>query len=129
MAGALTLGFNPSYEATGAVTKQRFVKKTAAQTVILNDTDGGVCVGVAATSISSTEATSGKSTRVQAEGIAWVEAGAAVTVGAEVSSDNVGRGIASVTGKTVLGRAETGASGAGVLFLVRLIPFGSGYVK
>lgn len=54
-------------------------------------------------------------------GIVEVEAGAAVTVGADVASDSVGRAVAAATGNAIAGWALSGAGAAGEFIKVLLI--------
>jgi hypothetical protein len=55
-------------------------------------------------------------------GISIVEAGAAITVGAYVTTDATGRVITAATGHQIHGRALETASGAGVFVAVLLLP-------
>lgn len=54
-------------------------------------------------------------------GIVEVEAGAAVTVGADVSSDSVGRAVAAATSDAIAGWALSGAGAAGEFIKVLLV--------
>lgn len=83
----------------------------------VNPSAGGAVVGVRYTKSKADEAT----TIVQS-GIAIVEAGAAITLGADVTTDNVGRAVTSASGNQRHGRALETASAAGVQIAVLLLP-------
>lgn len=55
-------------------------------------------------------------------GVSIVEAGAAITNGALVTTDNTGRAVTAATGNLVHGRAHETASAAGVRIAVLLTP-------
>lgn len=79
-----------------------------------------VTQGVKATGVVQNKPTSGQAATVAYDGITKLVAGAAVAAGAEVMSDNVGRGITATTGNRVLALAETAAGAAGEIISVRL---------
>jgi len=58
---------------------------------------------------------------VSISGIAKCEAGAAISQGDALTSDGSGRAIAGAPGDNVVGRALTGASGAGEIFEVLVL--------
>lgn len=58
---------------------------------------------------------------VVVDGISWVEAGAAVTLGANVMTDTTGRAIAWTTTKYCIGRALQVAAAAGVIIPVLIL--------
>jgi len=76
---------------------------------------GGSAVGVR-----QTRPKSGEATTIVADGISIVEAGGAVTAGALVATDNVGRVVAATTGNVILGRALEAASASGIQIAVLL---------
>lgn len=53
-------------------------------------------------------------------GVSKVEAGAAITAGAEITSDASGRAVAATTGDRILGAAWESAGGAGEIFTCSL---------
>jgi hypothetical protein len=59
------------------------------------------------------------------DGISIVEAGGAITAGADVSTDATGRATASAATNRVLGVALEQATGAGIKIAVLLLPRGS----
>lgn len=67
-------------------------------------------------------AVSGDKVTVDAIGTAIVEAGGAITAGATVKTDSVGRAITWVTSGAKVGMALQSASGAGQFIEVLLIP-------
>lgn len=83
----------------------------------VNPAAGGVVVGVRYTKSKADEATT-----IVHSGIAIVEAGGAITVGANVASNNVGQAVAATTGNSIVGRALETASGSGVQIAVLLTP-------
>lgn len=102
-----------SYQASGAVSRMRFVVITGDQTVVRASSAGGAVLGVADVDISTDEATAGKGCAVMVHGVAFVESGAAVARNDLVSTDNVGRAVTSAAGDIVVGRALKAASAAG----------------
>jgi hypothetical protein len=108
-------GFLTSREAGSVVSQHRFVTLASdgqvdhtgagAQADGVSQDDGGTAAGRAVG-------------LMLLGGITKVEAGAAVTRGAEVASDASGRAVAAVTGDRILGRAWEAASGAGVKITV-----------
>lgn len=114
---------NYPYQAGAALIKNRFVKITGNQTVIAAAASTDRCIGVGLSDISTTEAASGKTATVAVLGVAWVEAGAAVTINTRVMADTVGRAITAVTATNVpTGQALKAAAAAGDLIPVLLTP-------
>lgn len=109
-----------NYVAEAAISPYRLVKFGSSDgnivpTAAAADPTIGVCgeLGPAA----------GERVDVMHIGIAFVEAGAAVTRGSAITSDANGRGIATTTaGHTVVGRALESASAAGDIIRVLLAP-------
>lgn len=101
------------YNAGAAITKKRFVKFSADQTVVQCTVAGELAIGVSFFDVSAAEITKGKGASVLTEGRAIVEAGAAVAIGAKVTTDNQGRAITAATGNQVLGVCDEPAGGAG----------------
>ena len=127
MAGADTGILELPYEATAAIVDKRFVKLSGDQTIVQCGVAGELALGVAKTPISTSnfqgtnEVTAGKGTAVQILGVAWVEAGAAVSRGAEVTTDTSGRAVTAATTNRVLGYCLKGTTtGAGDWILVLL---------
>lgn len=108
------------YAASAALTKHRFVKLSGNQTVAPAAAVTDVCIGVVSTDVSAAEVTSGKTFKVQAEGVAWVEAAAAITQGAAVGPSANGRAQTAVATQFPLGRALKAAANAGDLIPVLL---------
>lgn len=80
----------------------RFVKLSAANTVIVNDTAGGPCVGVCMNS-----PTNGAVAIVRTDGFAFPIASGTISAGTIIASDNEGR-----TKEAVSGRTNTNDAGA-----------------
>jgi Uncharacterized conserved protein (DUF2190) len=108
------------YDAGGAITKKRFVKLSGEQQVVQCAVAGELAIGVSLFSVSAAEILKGKGASVLEMGRAIVEAGAAISVGAKVATDNQGRAVTSAAGNTVLGVCEKGAGAAGSECTVRL---------
>lgn len=83
----------------------------------VNPAAGGAVIGVRQNRPNTNEATT-----IVVNGVSIVEAGAAVTVGDDVSTDDTGRVVTSATGDLIHGRALETASAAGVKIAVLLIP-------
>jgi spore maturation protein SpmA len=94
----------------------RFVDVNASGQAVAPAT-GGTVVGVR-----QNLPASGQPTTVVESGIVFLEAGAAITAGAIVTTDNTGRVIAAGTGNLQHGRALEAASGAGIQIAVLLKP-------
>ncbi|MCM8625527.1 DUF2190 family protein [Accumulibacter sp.] len=109
-----------SFSAGAAISAYRLVKFSAAETVIQATAATDSIIGVA----NDVGAASGERQDVVMQGIAWVEAGAAISLGAFVTADANGRGVASApsagTNNRILGVAldAAGASGDQIRVLV-----------
>jgi hypothetical protein len=111
-----------TYEAGGDLSglQYRFCKQTGDDQVVGCDAAGEAAIGVIQNDPDEQE----KATTVAVGGISKVEAGAELTVGQAVSTDNQGRAIPATTGHVVLGHTRLAASEAGVLTSVELtVPF------
>jgi hypothetical protein len=120
MAGAVTHVLELSYQASAALTKMRFVKLSANQTVAPVAAITDKALGVIDTDVSAAEFPLGKSVAVACEGVAWVEAAAAITADAFVAPSANGRAQTAVTTQFVAGRALKAAAAAGDLIPVLL---------
>ena len=113
---------NKAFSAGAAVNPYRIVKFSAAETVIQGAAATDSLVGVN----TDLSVASGERIEVAVQGIAYVEAGAAVTVGALVTADSVGRGVAAAPATGVnnrhIGIAMEAASAAGDIIRVLLSP-------
>lgn len=102
--------------AGAAVAAKRFVKKDgsgdAIQAAAATDEVIGVSLAAAAAAGDAFEVAKMDGCRVE------VEAGAAVTAGADVTSDTVGRAVAAGTDNAVAGFAETAADAAGEIITI-----------
>ncbi len=111
-----------SFSAGAAITAFRLVKLSAAETVIQSAAAADSSIGVA----NEVAAASGERQDVVLAGIAFVEAGAAVSLGALVMSDASGRGIAATAAAgsnvRVIGTALDAATAAGDVIRVLLSP-------
>lgn len=123
MAGADTL-LNLPYKANEALVNNRFVKLAGDQLVDQADTAGERCIGVGLTDVSTAEAAAGKAVAVMVEGVAYVEASAAISRGALVMASANGRGATATTGLVVQGMALKAAGAAGDLIPVLLAAVG-----
>lgn len=102
--------------AGAAITRLRFVKIGAADnTVILGALSADNCLGVA-----KEGGATGDAIPVQIDGVVRVETGAAVTRGAQITSDATGRAIDAVATNMVLGTALEAAAGGGIIISVSL---------
>ncbi len=126
MAGAQTGVLELPYQASAAIIKNRFVKLSGDQTVAQVAASNDLVLGVATIDISTSnfqgvnEVTAGKATAVRVLGVAWVEAGAAVTRGDIIMPDTVGRAITRTATNRPCGIALKAASAAGELIPVLL---------
>lgn len=111
------IGAAKGKNASGAITKKRFVKlDTAAadgETVKQCDAVGEQAYGVALFSVSVAEIAKGKGCSVITGGRAVVEAGAALPIGTQVSCDASGRAIVAIATHQVLGMVDEPAAGIG----------------
>lgn len=94
----------------------RFVELASDGQIDPVGTAGGNAVGV----LYNLPAAAGRAAQVAVRGSVKVVAGAAITRGAKVSSDNVGRAITAVSTHHVQGRALQAASAAGEIIEVEL---------
>lgn len=120
MAGAITDILAPSYQASAAIVKNRFVKITGNQTVAPIAAVTDKALGVASVDISTAEAALGKTCHVDCLGIVWVEAAAAITQLDFVAPSANGRAQTAVTTQFVAGTALKAAAAAGDLIPVLL---------
>jgi hypothetical protein len=110
------------FTAGGAISPYRIVRFSAAETVIQAAAATEAMFGV------NTDLTivSGERVEVMTHGIAWVEAGAAVALGAPVTADSVGRGVAAApaagVNNRIIGLALDAAVAAGDQIRVLLSP-------
>lgn len=103
--------------ATGAdINQRRFVTQGASG--IAQSADGADAIGVSLEMYDDSEHTAGNATRSIPVAVNQgmrieVEAGAAIAIGADVSSDAAGKAITSATGDAILGKALSAASADG----------------
>ena len=111
-----------SFTAGGAINAYRIVKFSGAETVISAAAATDSLIGINA----DLTVASGERADVLLEGIAFVEAGAVVALGAQVTSDSVGRCVAAAptagVNNRVIGIALESASAAGDVIRVLLSP-------
>jgi len=102
--------------ASGAITKKRFVKIDAAaadgESVKQCDAQGESAWGVSLFNVSLAEITRGKGASVITDGRAIVEAGATVANGDYVMAAADGRAITATTGNFILGVCDENGGGA-----------------
>lgn len=111
-----------AFTAGGAINPYRLVRFSAADTVVQAAAATESIFGVN----SDLAIVSGERCEVMTDGIAWVEAGAAVTIGALITADSVGRGVtaapAAGVNNRVIGVALDAAVAAGDQIRVLLSP-------
>lgn len=111
-----------AFTAGGAISPSRIVRFSAADTVVQAAAATESMFGVN----SDLSVANGERCEVMTDGIAWVEAGAAVTIGALITADSVGRGVAAApaagVNNRVIGVALDAATAAGDLIRVLLSP-------
>jgi hypothetical protein len=116
---------NKGFVANEALTQFRFVKGGAGtRNVDACDTQGELALGVCQEDVSAADATNGRVTNVALLGVTLVEAGAAITQYAEVTTEDDGTAMAAVSGDRVLGIALDAAGGAAEWIAVLLTPAG-----
>lgn len=124
MPATMNIGAAKGKNASGPITKKRFVKlDTAAadgETVKMVDTAGELAFGVALFSVSNSEINRGKGCSVITEGRAIVTASAAITIGSLVGAAADGRARIAVSGDYILGLCDEPATAAGYECSVRL---------
>lgn len=118
---------NVTFKSAGAAIRaNRFVTQVGAETCKEADAAGQAAYGVAMAPIQNpnmqglNEITLPKAIAVMDTGTAWVVAGAAIAINAQVSTDNQGRAKTAVATEVVLGTARSAAAAAGDLVLVAL---------
>ena len=111
-----------AYVAGGAINPYRIVRITNADTVEQAAAVLNTLIGVN----TDLPIVSGERVEVMMQGIAWVEAGAAIAVGVPVTSDSSGRGIAAApaagANQRIIGFALDAAVAAGDQIRVLLSP-------
>ena len=111
-----------AYVAGGAINPYRIVRITSADTVEQAAAVLNTLIGVN----TDLPIVSGERVEVMMQGIAWVEAGAAIAVGVPVTSDSSGRGIAAApaagANQRIIGFALDAAVAAGDQIRVLLSP-------
>ena len=115
------------FEAAEALTEFRFVTLVATEDRRVEQADvaGELVIGVGQETVSAEDVTRGpRITNVRLMGVSVVEAGAAVTKGAEVTTDASGRAITAGVGNRVAGIALDNAAQAGDWIGVFLTPAG-----
>jgi hypothetical protein len=124
MAGAATGVLELSYQCSAPVTRMRFVSLTGDQTVAQHSVPTTSPLGVARLSVDAAGVTAGKGPAVQVLGVAFIEAGAAFAIGAELSGDATGRAITAIATHRVAARALKAATAAGQWIPCLLLPSG-----
>lgn len=104
----------------GALVKHRFVAYSAEDTVVACTAVTDKAFGVVSTDVSAAEAALVKSVGVQMDGVALVEAAAAITLGAYVGPSLNGRAQTAVATQFIRGQALKAAANAGDLIPVLL---------
>src|SRR5574342_81830 len=109
------------FDAAAAVTKRRFVKVSAVDTVTPVTAASDVVCGVARYDVTAADILRGKGVSVDMMGIAEVEASAAITINTLVGISANGRLAASGAGVRTVGLALTSAANAGDTVTVLLM--------
>jgi predicted RecA/RadA family phage recombinase len=120
----MNIGAAKGKNASGAITKKRFVKLDTAATdgesVLMCDTSGELAYGVALFSVSNAEINRGKGCSVVTEGRMILEAAEAIAVGDLVSTDDIGRAQVANSGDFIVGMCDEPATAIGNECSVRL---------
>jgi hypothetical protein len=113
-------------EGSGAYTAFRFVAAGATDSSVTSTiAAGALALGVIQEDVDAAKVAPTKVVAdIRLMGISKMVAGAAVTLWAEVSTDNQGRVINAATTQRVLGRALQSAAAAGDIIDVMLVPCG-----
>lgn len=112
-AGGGNFVLDKGYDAGGVIRKYRGVKFSAAETVVEIAASTDKVIGVEQFGVTTTEQAKGKGASVRTMGRSVMEAGAAITVGAEVMCDTQGRAIPATATNQAIGVSETAAGAAG----------------
>lgn len=111
-----------AFTAGGAIAPYRLVKFSAAETVVQSAAAADAHVGVN----TDLAVASGERVEVMTHGIAYVEAGAAITIGTLLTADAQGRAVtaapAAGANNRIIGIAMEAASAAGDIIRVLLSP-------
>jgi len=111
-----------AFTAGGAISPYRLVKFSAAETVVVSAAAGDFHIGVN----SDLTIASGERVEVMTHGIAFAEAGAAITIGTLLTADASGRVItaapAAGVNNRIIGIAMEAATAAGDIIRVLLSP-------
>lgn len=99
----------PAYAAYALSDGPRFCNVNSSGQIQRNSSAGGLCDGVSP----GGSAAQGDHISLDYSGHVEVTAGASVTVGDYIMSDNAGRGVTATSGNKVLGKCVKGASNAG----------------
>lgn len=106
-------GLDKGYDAAVALTKYRFCKFSAEETVTVVTAKTDACAGVSQFGVTAAEILKGKGASVRVEGISEVEVSATVTVGDLAGLTANGTIRTAVSGDRVVGEVRSGATGAG----------------
>lgn len=113
MPASQNFGMAKGRDAGGAITRKRFVKMSADQTVVQCTVAGERAYGVSLFSVTVGEIAKGKGASILTDGRCIVEASEAITVGTPVATAADGRAKIATTGNQILGYCDEPASGAG----------------
>lgn len=116
MSEQIMQSFNGKAGADLSSNQNRFVYQSAAKTYLLCATAGMKADAV----LQDEPDAAGVGCKLADSGIVFVEGGAVVAAGADVSNDTVGRGITALPGYHVHGKAFTACGGDGEYFAVKL---------
>jgi Uncharacterized conserved protein (DUF2190) len=124
MPATMNIGAAKGKNASGPITKKRFVKldtaATDGETVKQVDTAGELAYGVALFSVSNAEINRGKGCSVITEGRAVMEASEAIPVGSLVGTESDGRARVADSGDYIMGICDEPAAATGNECSVRL---------
>lgn len=122
MAGADSGVLELPYKASGNLTKLRAVTLSGDQTVAQASAGTDQVLGICKASVAQSTTEPNKAVAIQVLGVAWVEAGAAVTRANKVMSDGSGRAITATSTNRPFGIALKAAANAGDWIPVLLTP-------
>lgn len=113
-------GYDKAFVPTEAVELYRGVTQTDVQECALPTNGTTLPLGVTQEAATADNVAEGRVINVRMDGTTFLEAAAAITLGANVAFDAAGKGVAAVTGDYVAGIARSAATADGDLIVLQI---------